>query len=49
MNHRKGKREARRLQRFLSMRVRWSPWFAQELQGMRLMRGVFAAAERRKG
>lgn len=45
---RKEKDALRRLHRFLNTRVKWSASFAQELQGRAIMRGVFAAAARRK-
>ncbi len=48
MNHRKAKRQRRRVERFLSTRVRWTPEFAQVIQGWLIMRGVHAAIERRR-
>jgi len=47
MNHRRGKRQHRYLIRFLGIRVRWMPHFAQSLQGYRIMAGVRAATARR--
>ena len=41
------KRE-RALTRWLSTRVLWSPWFAQEVQGRQIARNIHAACKSRR-